>query len=272
MARAGTAEVGGSDGVIRDGRGPRYDRPVSWTRRLERFLWIAGILLIALWAAAKIHSYVGSHRDLERFREAKSAARPAPLPPLPVAPAPSLPPPAEAAPPLPDRTLPEAPADYALWSKERVKAYEEARQQDASAPLAILRIPKIDLEVAVLDGTDDFTLNRAVGHIEYTALPGDNGNIGIAGHRDGFFRGLKDVRKGDTLELETLAGRDSYRITDIWIVNPEDAQVLDPTPEPTVTLVACYPFYFVGHAPKRYIVRGVREARIAASRVAAAAP
>lgn len=268
MARAGAAQVGGPDGVIRGGRRPRYDPPVSWTRRLERFLWIAGILLIALWAAARIHSYVGSRRDLERFTAAKSAARSAPLPPLPVAPSPA---PALAPAPL-ARPLPEAPADYALWSKERVKAYEEARRQQASAPLAILRIPKIDLEVAVLDGTDDFTLNRAVGHIEYTDRPGDNGNIGIAGHRDGFFRGLKDVKKGDTLELETVSGRDSYRITDIWIVNPGDAQVLDPTPEPSVTLVACYPFYFVGHAPKRYIVRGVREARIAASRVAAAAP
>lgn len=245
---------------------------MSRARRVERFLWVAGTLLLAVWAAAKIHSYVGSRRDLERFREAKKAERSAPLPPLPVAPGP---PPLENPPPSaapPARTLPETPPDYALWSKERVKAYEESMRQQASAPLAILRIPKIDLEVAVLDGTDDFTLNRAVGHIEYTAFPGQNGNVGLAGHRDGFFRGLKDVKKGDTLELETLTGRDKYRITDIWIVNPDDAQVLDPTPEPSVTLVACYPFYFVGHAPKRYIVRAVREARIAASRVAAAAP
>ncbi len=238
---------------------------MSRARRLERFFWVAGILLIAVWAAAKIHSYVGSRRDLERFAAAKSASHSAP------APAPAPPPAAELAP-APGRTLPELPPDYALWSKERVKAYEESLAQQASAPLAILRIPKIDLQVAVLEGTDDFTLNRAVGHIENTGRPGENGNIGLAGHRDGFFRGLKDVAKGDTLELETLTGRDSYRITDIWIVNPDDAQVLDPTPQPSVTLVACYPFYFVGHAPKRYIVRAVREARIASSRVAAAAP
>ncbi|MGE5413799.1 MAG: class D sortase [Syntrophomonadaceae bacterium] len=241
---------------------------MSWVRRLERFFWVAGLLLIALWAAVKIHSYVGSRRDLERFEAAKSAARSTPLPPLPVTPAPEL----GLAPAPPARMLPELPPDYALWSKERVKAYEDARAQQASAPLAVLRIPRIDLQVAVLEGTDDFTLNRAVGHIENTDRPGENGNIGLAGHRDGFFRGLKDVRKGDTMEIETLSGRDTYRITDIWIVNPDDAQVLNPTPQPSVTLVACYPFYFVGHAPKRYIVRAVREARIAASRVAAAAP
>jgi len=162
---------------------------------------------------------------------------------------------------LPDET----PPDYSLWSKERIKAYEESRLQKASDPMAVLRIPKIGLEVAVLDGTDDLTLNRAVGHIEDTAKPGERGNVGIAGHRDGFFRGLKDVVKGDTVELETLAGKETYRVDEIWIVRPEDVQVLDPTPEPVITLVACYPFYFVGHAPQRYIVRAVREAPTAAS-------
>lgn len=158
------------------------------------------------------------------------------------------------------RTLPgETPPDYTLWSRERIKAYEESLAQKTSDPMAVLRIPKIGLEVAVLEGTDDFTLNRAVGHIEDTARPGESGNVGIAGHRDGFFRGLKDIVKGDSLELETLKGTETYRVDDIWIVQPEDVQVLDPTPEPAITLVACYPFYFVGHAPQRYIVRAVRQ-------------
>jgi sortase A len=231
---------------------------VTWLRRFERLAWTAGILLVAFWVAAWIHSRVGSRRDLERFAEARRAPVSVPVP-VPVVP--GLPTQVPAARMLPDET----PPDYSLWSKERIKAYEESRLQKASDPMAVLRIPKIGLEVAVLDGTDDLTLNRAVGHIEDTAKPGERGNVGIAGHRDGFFRGLKDVVKGDTVELETLAGKETYRVDEIWIVRPEDVQVLDPTPEPVITLVACYPFYFVGHAPQRYIVRAVREAPTAAS-------
>ncbi len=212
-----------------------------WLRRLERLAWTAGFLLIAFWAAARIHSTVSSRHDLERFAEIRRAPAPKTLPGEP-------------------KTLPgETPPDYTLWSRERVKAYEDSLAQKTSDPMAVLRIPKIGLEVAVLEGTDDLTLNRAVGHIEDTARPGEVGNVGIAGHRDGFFRGLKDIVKGDTLELETVHGTQTYRVDDIWIVQPEDIQVLDPTPVPAITLVACYPFYFVGHAPQRYIVRAVRQ-------------
>ncbi len=216
---------------------------MAWLRRFERLAWIVGILLIAAWIAAYAHKTVLSHRDLVRFESALHARV------------------------TPARVLPgEAPPDQTLWSKERVRAYEESLRQKSSDPLAILRIPKIGLEVAVLDGTDDLTLNRAVGHIADTPKPGENGNVGIAGHRDGFFRGLKDVAPGDTMELETLAGKETYRVDDIWIVNPEDVHVLDPTPGRAITLVACYPFYFVGSAPKRYIVRAVPQEPAAASR------
>jgi sortase A len=134
------------------------------------------------------------------------------------------------------------------------------------APLAVLRIPRIDLEVAVLEGTSEVTLNRAVGHIEETAVPGMSGNSGIAGHRDGFFRGLKDLGIGDSIELDTLQRKQIYRVERTWIVNPEDVSVLDPTSTQAITLVTCYPFYFVGSAPQRYIVRAVRvEPSLAAS-------
>ena len=225
---------------------------MKWLRRFERLAWGAGILLIAVWAALKIHSVVGSRQDLRRFEELRLT--PTPLPALPEGRALPLETPA-----APARVLSnETPPDYALWSKQRVEAYEESLKEKTSDPLAILKIPKIGLEVAVLDGTDDLTLNRAVGHIEGTPKPGESGNVGIAGHRDGFFRGLKDIVKGDTMELETLSGTETYRVSDIWIVKPEDVYVLDPTPEPSITLVACYPFYFVGHAPQRYIVRASR--------------
>ena len=109
----------------------------------------------------------------------------------------------------------------------------------------------------MLPGTDDHTLDRAVGHIEDTAEPGTDGNSGLAGHRDGFFRGLKDIARGDTIELETLKGKDIYRVERTWVVNPEEVWVLDPTPTRALTLVTCYPFYFIGSAPQRFIVRAV---------------
>ena len=94
--------------------------------------------------------------------------------------------------------------------------------------------------------------------IEGTALPGTDGNSGIAGHRDGFFRGLKDIAARDAIELETIEGKQMYRVERTWIVEPADVSVLDPTPVRSLTLVTCYPFYFVGSAPQRFIVRAVR--------------
>ena len=97
-----------------------------------------------------------------------------------------------------------------------------------------------------------------MGHIDDTALPGTDGNSGIAGHRDGFFRGLKDIGPDDAIELETVHGKEVYRVERTWVVDPEDVSVLDPTPARSLTLVTCYPFYYVGPAPQRYIVRAVR--------------
>ena len=151
------------------------------------------------------------------------------------------------------------PPDRSLWSSARVNAWRSALNEPAPAPLAVLRIPKVGLEVPVLRGIDDRTLDRAVGHIENTADPGGDGNSGIAGHRDGFFRGLKDISPGDRIELDTLEGTDVYRVERTWVVNPQDVSVLDPTSIPALTLVTCYPFYFNGPAPERFIVRAVRD-------------
>jgi len=147
--------------------------------------------------------------------------------------------------------------DQSLWSPERIVAWRKAVGEPAATPLAVLRIPRIRLEVAVLPGTDDRTLDRAVGHIDDTALPGADGNSGIAGHRDGFFRGLKDIAEGDVIELETTQEKEIYRVERTWVVDPEDVSVLDPTPTRALTLVTCYPFYYIGPAPRRYIVRAV---------------
>jgi sortase A len=150
-------------------------------------------------------------------------------------------------------------ADQRDWGASRIKAFRESLNRLAPQPLATLRIPRIGLRVNVLEGTDDFTLNRAVGHIADTAAPGSTGNVGLAGHRDGFFRGLKDIAVGDLIEVGTGGRVDKYRVQKIWIVAPGDVWVLDPTDSPALTLVTCYPFYFIGSAPKRFIVRAARE-------------
>ncbi|MFZ0283603.1 MAG: class D sortase [Terriglobales bacterium] len=122
----------------------------------------------------------------------------------------------------------------------------------SAAPLGVLRIPKIRLEVAVLEGTDDLTLNRGVGRIEGSAKLGENGNI--AGHRDGFFRGLKDIKVGDRIELEGRERTETYVVDQIKVVDPSNVGVLQPRSKPSLTLVTCFPFHFIGSAPERYIV------------------
>ena len=121
-----------------------------------------------------------------------------------------------------------------------------------------LEVPRVGLSALVLEGVGHRTLRRGAGHIPETALPAQDGNVGIAGHRDSFFRGLKDVGKDDVIKLTTLRGIYHYRVEWIRIVNPQDTEVLAETGEPALTLVTCYPFYYVGSAPKRFIVRAER--------------
>lgn len=137
-----------------------------WT---ERLAWAGGVAAVGLWSVLSVSGAMGARRELQRFAESQEAAAPAFSTP-----------------------------DQRLWSTARVKAWLGTLATPAPLPVAVLRIPAIDLEVAVLEGTDEWTLNRAVGLIDGTARPGDAGNMGIAGHRDGFFRGLKDVHVGVT--------------------------------------------------------------------------
>jgi sortase A len=118
-----------------------------------------------------------------------------------------------------------------------------------------LEIPRIDLSATVLEGSDDATLSRAAGHIEDTALPGTVGNAGIAAHRDTIFRPVRNLKVGDVITVTTGDGVYDYRVDRTMIVNPEDVYVLDPTERATLTLVTCYPFTFIGHAPQRFIVQ-----------------
>jgi sortase A len=126
------------------------------------------------------------------------------------------------------------------------------------SPLSRMEIPRLGLSVMVAEGVQARTLTRAVGHIPGTAFPDEAGNVGIAGHRDTFFRSLKQIAENDVITLTTLSG--SYRYAVEWtrVVGPREVAVLDASANPVLTLVTCYPFYYAGPAPKRFIVRARR--------------
>jgi sortase A len=121
--------------------------------------------------------------------------------------------------------------------------------------LGQLEIPRIGLFVMVIEGDSASILRRAAGHLEGTALPGGPGNVAIAAHRDSFFHALRDIRYRDVITLDTLKGSYQYEVESVEIVEPENIDVLADSPNPTLTLITCYPFYYVGPAPKRFIVR-----------------
>ncbi len=121
-----------------------------------------------------------------------------------------------------------------------------------------IEIQRLGMSVVVAEGTDESTLRRAVGHIVGTALPGQIGNVGIAAHRDTFFRPLRNIHHDDIIMLTTLGGEYRYRVVSTKIVAPDDVAVLNSDGTQILTLVTCYPFYFVGSAPNRFIVRAAR--------------
>ena len=203
------------------------------SKALEWLLLAGGLLLIGVYVGARIHRSVLSRAEVERFKDQVLVSKELNAGPEAVGKKP----------------------DFSLWSTKRIQGYEDSLAAHFAPALALLRVPKIDLEVPILEGTDDLSLNRAVGHITGTPKPGESGNIGIAGHRDGFFRGLKDVSTGDTVEIVTPDSVTRYVVDEITVVSPTDVMVLAPRTQPSVTLVTCYPFYFIGSAPQRYIVR-----------------
>jgi sortase A len=164
-------------------------------------------------------------------------------------------PPSDSAPVVVTQTLPDGarplPGDGSSGGSARPSPSAPA----AGTLLGRLEAPSVQLSAALLEGSDDGTLSRGAGHIEDTALPGQGGNIGIAGHRDTVFRPVRHLHVGDALSLTTTDRIYRYRISKTSIVGPDDVYVLDPTRDPTLTLVTCYPFEFVGHAPKRFIVQ-----------------
>jgi sortase A len=210
-----------------------------WLRRLEIALMAAGLMLVTVFVAVKVQSRISARLAVKKFEAEQTAAL---------------------------RDVKEfsvlqtrADVDLSLWSNNRIKDYLESLEDVTETPRAVLRIPKLHLEVPVYEGSEERVLNRGLGRIIGTAKLGEPGNTGLAGHRDGFFRGLKDIGPGDTLELMLPDRTDHYRVTNIIITNPDDVSVLEPSSTASLTLVTCYPFYFVGSAPQRYIVQAFYE-------------
>jgi sortase A len=145
-----------------------------------------------------------------------------------------------------------------IQAEEQHKAEQPAPAIKEGDVLGRIDIPRIGVSVAVLQGTTSQTLRLGVGHIKGTAFPGEPGNIGIAGHRDTYFRALKDIHRDDEIRLQTSTEISRYEVDWTQITSPSDIGVLASTTESSLTLVTCYPFYYVGAAPKRFIVHAHR--------------
>ncbi len=125
------------------------------------------------------------------------------------------------------------------------------------ARVSHLEVPRLKQSLYVVEGSDEAALKTGPGHVQGTAMPGEEGNCVIAGHRDTHFRFLRNVRPGDRIFLETVEGRFCYRVTGTEIISPAKVEVLQPTKDPQLHLITCFPFQYVGHAPKRYVVSAV---------------
>jgi sortase A len=146
------------------------------------------------------------------------------------------------------------------WSAQRREAFSRFLQSTGAAPIAAIALPRLQVRVPVFAGVNEFSMTVGAGHLTETSSVQGGGNIALTAHRDGSFRMLKDVRKGDRIELSSGAQVRRFRVARHFIVDPEDVSVLAPTEVPTLTLITCYPFWFVGKAPQRYIVQAELEA------------
>jgi len=201
----------------------------------ERLSLVIGVTLMILFVAALIHREVYSRLALHGFNMSEAGAADTELQTIHE--------------PVVSRQI-----DFSLWSQKRFQEYRECLLTASGSPLAALHLDKLSIHAPVFEGTDDLNLNRGVGWIVGTTRPGERGNVGIAGHRDGFFRGLKDIAPGDEIKLVLPDSVATYVVDRITVVTPQDVSVLQPGPVSSLTLVTCYPFYFIGSAPERYIV------------------
>lgn len=226
-------------------------------KTLERSLFAIGLALLALFAGGTASGEFGRRQGLAEFAAAHpdAGARAAQAPAA-IA--------RQRQPPVALARRAQAPLAGTAPSPAPVRAaapVASAAHAADSAPIAVLRIPGIALEVPVRRGTRGPVLARGAGLVEGSPPPGSDGNVAIAAHRDGWFRGLRELAIGDRIELESPDGTRRYRVVALSVVRPEDVGVLADVGAPAITLVTCYPFTFVGRAPQRFVVRGVADAR-----------
>ena len=145
--------------------------------------------------------------------------------------------------------------DFDRQLRDQRAASEGVPAVAADGMIGRIEIPRLLLSAVVVEGIDKTTLRRVVGHIPGTALPGQPGNVGLAGHRDTLFRPLKDLRIKDEIQFSTLSGDFKYEVESLIVVDPNNVGVLAPSHENVLTLVTCYPFFYIGAAPKRFVVR-----------------
>jgi sortase A len=225
-------------------------------RRVVSYLFVAaGSFLLFLGTREFIESQYGQTEAAREFDALPAASAPANVPPET---------------PASDAASPAAfPTVTANGTVPPSKPIPAPRPGDA---IAKLMIPRLDAELYVVEGDGARELRRGPGHLTGTAFPGENGNCVIAGHRDTHFRMLKDVHAGDDIVVKTAAGQFLYRVKNTRVVSPTDTTALQPTPDAELNLVTCYPFYYVGAAPKRYVVEAELAGAVPADASTAAAP
>jgi sortase A len=194
---------------------------------IEASLWVIGVLCLCVYANGMLIASVAQARALSSGTFARSG-------------------------------LAVTTHDQSLWSDARIRQYQQSLPEPQQDAIALLAIDAVGIKVAVFEGTEDSILIRGAGRVPGTAPVGAHGNLAIAAHRDSFFRGLKDIHIGHQISLTHADGVDEYAVTELFVVEPQDVWVLDPHDEQVITLITCYPFYFVGNAPKRFIVRATK--------------
>lgn len=203
---------------------------MAWRDRLrwlERGALIIGLLCLGLWARAQLSSWAFQATEQRKLVTAARAAEP-------------------------ERSTGK---DSATATPGPRAADTAKKSRKPEAVLGRIEIPRLRIQAVVAEGTDARTLELAVGHIPSTASPGSPGNCGLAGHRDTFFRGLGSVRADDVIRFVTPERTYTYQVEWSKVVEPDRVDTLDPTRAPSMTLVTCYPFSYVGRAPKRFVVR-----------------
>lgn len=218
-------------------------------RIMEILCWASGVALVVLYAGLRLDGELERRQAIEEFKAAAGPLRQGQTGVFA----------------QPTRLNVPAPLTYSApdktnWSKSRIRKYGSASSglaPTAGLPVAILKIRRIGLEVPVYSTASERNLNRGAALVTGTAEPDTEGNTAIAAHRDGYFRALEHIALGDVLDLRTLHEDHRYKVIWTRVVKPTDVSVLQPVGVPSITLITCYPFYFVGNAPSRFIVRAV---------------